>query len=171
MRVDLTTYIPAPIDVVFAFLDDPANTLEFAGHARSHVEHLQVVAVRPDGARTFDLQMRSGGKTWVQTIDQEVRQSPTRLMTRGWTWTIDREQPVLTVTTDRRLYAEGEGTRLHVTVETRLDHPWKRPYWAIVGWRQRGAMRLGLEHQIHLITERLAARDATPASSGDIPER
>ena len=50
MKVSLSAMIEAPIDEVFAYFDDPANTLEFTSHAKS----FDVVSVAPDDRRTFD---------------------------------------------------------------------------------------------------------------------
>ncbi len=160
MRINLGAFVAAPIQDVFAFFDDPANTLEFNTHAR----RFEVVAVQPDGRRTIDFEMNSGAKTWMQTVEQEVREPPTKLVTRGGTWTSDRRTFLMTVTTDRSFSVEGDGTRLDVTVEFRLDQPWRRPFWTVLSWIQRGATQLELEHQLYYMTDLIAARHKRNAS-------
>lgn len=166
MKVSLSAMIEAPIDEVFAYFDDPANTLEFTSHAKS----FDVVSVAPDDRRTFDVHMRSGGLTWTQTVEQVVRERPTRLLTRGGTWTTDRGRLGLLVTTDRRFSPDGYGTRLDVTVEYLLDQPRRRAFLALLNWLQRGETRLELEHQLRLMAGLIEARHDAQAA-GDIRER
>jgi hypothetical protein len=142
--------IPAPIDEVFAFFDDPDNTLEFNDHAESFT----LVEVQPDGRRTIDIAMRSGSASWVQTYEQVIREPPVRLVTEGHTWTTDRDRPTLALVTDRRLSAEGDGTRLSVTVGVRTPG---RPVQSVLNWIRRGAFKAELEHQLSAIAERFAA--------------
>jgi hypothetical protein len=151
VAIKLSKVIRAPVDDVFGFLDDPAKTLEFNDHAVD----FEVVDVQPDGRRTFDVVMRSGAREWMQTIEQVVREPPTRLMTRGGSWSTDRRQWLLTITTDRRFTTEGDGTRVDVTIDARLDHPFRRPFRAILNWLQRGATRTEFEHQLDFIARRI----------------
>jgi hypothetical protein len=162
MKVSLSAVIAVPIDEVFAYFDDPRNTLEFTSHAKS----FDIVTVEPDGRRTIDVHMRSGAKTWTQTIEQVVRDPPTRLATRGWTWTTDRNPVGLSVTTDRRFLPEGDGARLDVTVEYVLEQPMRRPFWALVNRLQEGGVRLELEQQLRLMAGLIEARHRVQASGG-----
>ena len=151
MTIRLRKLIRAPIDEVFAFFDDPLKTLEFNDHA----VHFDVVEVQPDGRRTFDVVMRAGAKQWMQTVEQVVREPPTRLLTRGGSWTRDRGRWVLTVTTDRRFTQEGGGTRVDATIETHVDDPFRHPFGAILNWVQQGAARTEFEHQLHFMATRI----------------
>lgn len=158
MTVNLSKVIHAPIDDVFGFFDDQAKTMEFNAHAVD----LEVVDVQPDGRRTFDIVMRSDAMTWMQTVEQVVRERPTRLVTRGGSWTTDRRHWVLTFTADRRFTTEGDGTRVDVTFDIHLDHPFRRPLQAIRNWLYQGATRTELEHQLVLMARRIegtAARE------------
>jgi carbon monoxide dehydrogenase subunit G len=160
-RVHVNAYVHAPIEEVFDFFDDPDNTLEFNEHA----ERFEVVEVRPDGRRTIDVVMQAGRKRWMQTVEQVVRDPPTRLTTRGGTWTTQRDQLILKATTDRRFSVEGDGTRVDVAIDLRLQRPLQRPFWAVLGWLQRGAARRQFEHQMSLVAQRLAERgQPTPFS-------
>src|SRR5690349_13368178 len=103
MQLELGVSIPAGVEEVFDFLDDPANTLRLGGHGAEHAAGIAVVASQPDGRRTFDIRMRAGGRAWTQTVEQVVRERPTRLVTRGWTWVNDRSETYLLITTDRQL--------------------------------------------------------------------
>jgi hypothetical protein len=151
MAIHLSKVIRAPIHEVFAFFDDPIKMLEFNEHA----VHFDVVDAQPDGRRTFDVVMRAGAKQWTHTIEQVVREPPTRLLTRGGSWTTDRGQWLLRVTTDRRFSAEGDGTRVDATIETNVDDPVHHPFGAILNWVQQGAARAEFERQLDAITARI----------------
>jgi hypothetical protein len=147
--------IRAPIDEVFSFFDDPSSTLEFNPHA----ERLEVVDQQPDGRRTYDVMMHSDTHEWMQTVEQVLREPPTRLITRGGSWTTDRDRWLLTITTDRRFSPAGEGTRVDVTIESRLDQPLRRPLQAVRNWLWRGAAQQEFEHQLALIAKRLESHN------------
>jgi uncharacterized protein YndB with AHSA1/START domain len=149
----ITRLVRAPIEEVFAFFDDPANTLEFNPHA----ERFDVIDHQPDGRRTYDVVMHSDTNDWMQTVEQVLREPPTRLVTRGGSWTTDRRSWLLTITTDRRFSVEGDGTRIDVTIESRLDQPLRRPLQAVRNWLWRGAAQQEFEHQLALIAKRLDA--------------
>jgi hypothetical protein len=151
MAIELTKYIRAPIDDVFAFFADPANTVEFNEHA----VRFEVVNAQPDGRRTFDVLMRAGAKEWMQTIEEVVRQQPTRLWTRGGSWNTVRGEWILTVTTDRRFSTEDDGTRAYVTIETSPAHPFRHPFRVILNWIQQGAARTAFERQLDAIAARI----------------
>jgi polyketide cyclase/dehydrase/lipid transport protein len=159
MAISLSKIIRAPIEDVFAFFDDFAKTMEFNVHA----VRFEVVDAQPDGRRTVDVLMRADPKEWMQTIEQVIRKPPTRLVTRGGTWTTDRRRWLLTVTTDRRFTRETDGTRVTVTLENRLVHPLRRPHWAILNWLHQGATRREFEHQLNLIGARI---EGAPGSAG-----
>ena len=97
MALDISRLIRAPIEDVFSFFDDPSNTLEFNPHA----ERFEIIDQQPDGRRTYDVVMRSDANEWMQTVEQVLREPPTRLVTRGGSWTTDRQNWLLTITTDR----------------------------------------------------------------------
>jgi hypothetical protein len=151
MEIKLSRFISAPIDVVFAFFDDPANTLQVNEHAARY----EVVDEQPDGRRTYDVTMRAGAREWMQTIEQVVREPHERLTTRGGSWTTDRRSWLLTVTTDRRFSSEDDGTRVDVNIDSRLDRPYRRPVQAIQNWLHRGAARAEFEDQLAVIAARI----------------
>jgi hypothetical protein len=151
MEIKLSRFISAPIHVVFAYFDDPANTLQVNEHAVCY----EVVDEQPDGRRTFDVTMRAGTEDWMQTVEQVVREPHSRLMTRGGSWTTDRRDWLLTVTTDRRLATEGDGTHVDVTIESTLNRPFRRPFQTIRNWLQRGATRAEYEYQLEAIADRI----------------
>jgi uncharacterized protein YndB with AHSA1/START domain len=153
MATHISRMIRAPIEEVFSFFDDPSSTIEFNPHA----ERFEVVDQQPDGRRTYDVVMHSDTNGWMQTVEQVLREPPTRLVTRGGSWTADRNRWLLTITTDRRFTAEGDGTRVEVTIETRLDQPLRRPVQAVRNWLWRGAAQQAFEHQLALIAKRLEA--------------
>lgn len=159
MRWDFTISIGVPIEEVFAFFDDPIASIPFQEHAAEHFKGSRVVEVLPDGRRTIDLEMQAGSRTWTQTIVQEVREPPTRLVARSYTWTRDREDRVSTIATDRRLSAAGGATRLDVAVTFSLERPWRKPL-AVLFNRVVGntAGRLEMEHDLHAIAEYLEGR-------------
>jgi len=154
MAINLSKLIRAPVEDVFAFFDDQVNTMEFNAHAVS----LEVVDVQPDGRRTFDIVMRSDALEWMQTVEQTIRERPSRLVTRGGSWTTERGDWLLTVTTDRRFTAEGGGTRIEITIESRLDHPFLRPAQAIRNRLREGATRTEFEHQLEFMARRIEGR-------------
>jgi uncharacterized protein YndB with AHSA1/START domain len=156
---NLSKVIHAPIEDVFRFFDDPEMTLEFNTHAVS----LKVVDVQPDGRQTFDVVMRSDASEWMQTVEQVVREQPTRLTTLGGSWTTDRRHRGLTIITDRRFTTEGGGTRLDITIEGGLDHPFRRPLQAITNWLLQGVARRRWEHQLDLIASRIEDPGGTTA--------
>jgi hypothetical protein len=159
MDNQLKVFVPASLEEVFDFLDEPANGLGLGGHAAEHVAGIQVVGTEPDGRRTFDLRMRAGQRTWTQTIRQVVRQRPNRLLTEGWTWVTDRNDPYLVVTNDRRLSLQDGETRVDVAIHYELR---KRSLLAsAVGWLQRGQVRMELEHQLHFLAEHFASRGSS----------
>src|SRR5690349_17117412 len=114
MVTRLTRLIHAPIDEVFAFFDDPAGTMRFSPHA----EAFEVIERQPDGRCTYDIRMRADTREWMQTVEQVVREPPTRLVTRGGSWTGVRGRWALMASTDRRFTEESEGTRVDVAFET-----------------------------------------------------
>jgi len=146
MRFDFGVFVPGSIEEVFDFLDNPSNTIGLGGHAAEHVRGITEVATDDAGRRTFDFKMQAGPRTWTQTLQQVVRDRPTRLVTRSWTWVNDREDPALVVMTDRRLVVESGGTRLSMTIE------YEAQKWTLfargLNWLQRGHTRLELEHQL-----------------------
>lgn len=154
MATRISRIIRAPIDEVFSFFDDPSSTFEFNPHA----ERFDVVDEQPDGRRTYDVVMHSDTNDWMQTVEQVLREPPTRLVTRGGSWTRDRQRWLLTITTDRLFSPEGDGTRVDVTIESRLDQPLRRPLQAVRNWLWRGAAHHEFEHQLALIAERLEAQ-------------
>ena len=79
MATSLSKFIRAPVDEVFAFFDDPWNTLQVNPHAVSY----EVADTQPDGRRTIDIVMRAGTREWMQTMNRSSRESPTRVVTRG----------------------------------------------------------------------------------------
>jgi hypothetical protein len=155
MAISLSELIHAPIEDVFGFFDDFEKTMEVNVHA----VHFEVVDAKPDGRRTIDVLMRAGPREWMQTIEQVVREPPTRLLTRGGTWTNDRERWLLTLTTDRRFTREADGTRVDVILQSRLDHSLRRPFHAIINRLRRDATRREFEHQLKLI---VALIEGTP---------
>jgi uncharacterized protein YndB with AHSA1/START domain len=106
MDMRISRMIRAPIADVFAFFDDPSSVIEFSPHA----VRLEGMEVRPDGRRTYDVVMHSKTNDWMQTVEQVLRQPPTRLVTRGGSWTADRNRWLVTLTTDRRLSPHPAGT-------------------------------------------------------------
>ena len=152
MKATFSRLVRAPLDDVFAFFDNPTNTLEFNPHA----EGFETVDLQPDGRRTYDVVMRSEGKRWMQTVEQVVRYPPTRLVTRGGSWTTDRRRLLLTIITDRRFSIERDGTRLDITIE--LKQPRSRPLQAVRNWLSRGAAQQEFEHQLGLMVERIEAQ-------------
>ncbi len=157
MAIHLSKFIRAPVEDVFAFFDDQANTMEFNAHAVS----LEVVDVQPDGRRTVDIVMKSDALEWMQTVEQVIRERPTRLVTRGGSWTDERGNWLLTVTTDRRFTSEGDGTRVEITIDSRLDHPFLRPAQAIRNRLRQGATRTEFEHQLEFMARRIEGRRGT----------
>lgn len=91
----------------------------------------------------------------MQTIEQFVCEPPTRLTTRGGSWTSDRTQWLLTVGTDRRFSIEEDGTRVDVTVESRLDYPFRRTLHSNRNWLHQGGARSEFEQQLDLIANRI----------------
>jgi uncharacterized protein YndB with AHSA1/START domain len=150
----LSRHIDAPLEHVFSFFDDPSNTIEFNEHA----VQFDSVDVQPDGRRTVDVVMGAGSRQWMQTVEQVLRDPPRRLITSGSTWSTDRGHHLLTVTTDRRFSAEGDGTRVDVIIHSRLHQPLRRPVQAIVNWLQRGATQAEFERQLGLIAKRIEER-------------
>ena len=144
MTIELSRFIHAPIDEVFAFFDDPANTLPF----NEHVIRFEVIDEQPDGRRAVDVVMGAGERRWMQTIGQIVREPPTRLVTRSGTWEAEGDPWVATLVTDRRFVAEGGGTRLDVKVDFRLADPWRHPMKVIQNWIHRDAVRTEFEQQL-----------------------
>lgn len=153
MTTRISRHVRALIEDVFAFFDDLSHTLEFNPHA----ERIDVVHHKPDGRRTYDVVMRTDTNEWMQTVEQVLREPPTRLVTRGGSWTNDRRKWLLTIATDRRFSVDGDGTRIDITIESRLDQPLRRPLQAIRNWLWRGAAQRGFEHQLALIAKRLEA--------------
>ena len=156
MVMKLSRHIQAPIDQVFAFFDDPAKTLEFSPHA----ERFELTEEKSDGRRTYDVWIRSDARHWRQTVEQVLREPPSRLTSRGESWTSDRSRWLLRVTTDRCFTVEGDGTRVDVTAETQLAHPLRRPLDVIRNFLQRGAMQREFDHQLALIAKRIEAKHA-----------
>ena len=157
MEARLSKVIHAPIDEVFAFFDDPAMTLRVTDHAIGY----EVVDVQPDGRRTFDVTMRAGANEWMQTIEQVLRERPTRLVTRGGSWTTDRNALVGTVATDRLLSTERDGTRVDVTIEFHLVRPFRRPVQSVQNWLMRGRTHAVLEVQLQLISDLIEGERST----------
>ncbi len=160
MSITLSRFIDAPIDEVFAFFDDPGNTLEFNQHAAG----FDLIRVEDDGRRTVDIAMSSGSKRWMQTVAQVVREPPTRLVTTGGTWTSTRDQTILIVTTDRRFAVEGHGTRVDVVIDAALDASRGRPWQAVVNRLRMGATRAEFGRQLDQIAARIEARQREPST-------
>ena len=165
MAVNLSRLIRAPIGEVFAYFDNPANMV----HVNEHAVHYEIVDVLPDGRRTYDVRMRAGAKEWVQTIEQVVREPHERLTTRGGSWTTDRRSWLLTVTTDRRFSTDGDGTRIDVIIDARLDRPYRRPVQAIQNWLHRGAARAEFEDQLAVIAAHIEGVAEPPRRQHGIP--
>ena len=156
MKIRASVLVLGAIEDVFDFLDDPANTMMLGGHAAEHARGFTQVTGE-DGRRTFDIKMQAGGRAWTQTIQQVIRERPSRHVWEAWTWDDDRTEPHLRVTVDRMLTAEQDGTRLSTAIEYT---PAKRPLLGkLLGWLQRGQTQTELDHQLHFLAERFAARD------------
>jgi uncharacterized protein YndB with AHSA1/START domain len=159
MRWTCTIAIAAPISEVFAFFDDPVAAIRFQERAAQHFKGSEVIEVKPDGRRIIDLHMQAGNRAWTQTIVQEVREPPLRLVARSWTWTRHREDRLSTIETHRQLSPDGEGTRLEVAVTLSLEHPWRNPLAAVLNrLTANSAARLEMEHSLHAIAEHLEGR-------------
>ena len=154
MAFEIIRSVKAPIDRVFAFFDDPANTVETSPHA----ERFEVIDMKPDGRRTYDVWMPADDRDWMQTIEQVLREPPHRLITRGGSWTADRSECLLTIVTDRQFSADGDGTRVYVTIETRLCRPLRHPLQALRNWLQSGYAQREFEHRFALIAKRIEAQ-------------
>ena len=102
--------------------------------------------------------MRSDTLEWMQTVEQIIRERPTRLVTRGGSWTTVRGDWLLTVTTDRRFTTEGDATRVEITIDSRLDHPFLRPAQAIRNRLREGATRTEFDYQLELMARRIEGR-------------
>ncbi len=157
MTVILNAIVRAPIDDVFGYFDLVENTAT----ASEHAIRADVVDVQPDGRRTWDVVMVAGAKQWTQSIEQVVRERPLRLTTRSWSWTRDRQQPVLTLITDRRFSSEPGGTRVDATIDYQLVRPWRHPFLATVNWLRRGSAQREFERQLSVIVQRIEARRVT----------
>jgi uncharacterized protein YndB with AHSA1/START domain len=151
MTIELSRLVHAPIEEVFAFFDDPANTLPF----NEHVIRFEVIDEQPDGRRAFDVVMGAGERRWMQTVGQVVREPPTRLVTRSGTWESEGDRWAATLVTDRRFVAEGGGTRLDVTVDFRLADPWRHPMKVLQNWIQRDAVGPEFERQLDSMVRRI----------------
>ncbi len=157
MTVILSAIVRAPIDEVFGYFDLAENTAV----ASEHAVRVDVVDIQPDGRRTCDVVMVAGARQWMQSIEQVVREPPLLLTTRSWTWTRDREQPLLTVLTDRRFSSEPGGTRIDATIDYQLDRPWRRPFLVMTNWLRRGAAQREFERQLSKIVQRIEAGRVT----------
>ncbi|HEX9549852.1 MAG TPA: SRPBCC family protein [Candidatus Limnocylindrales bacterium] len=156
MRFEVSADIPAPVEEVFDFPGDQANALKLNERAADHVVGFDIVDTAPDGRRTVDVRMQAGKRAWIQTIEQVVRERPSRLVTRGWTWTERRDEPLMVVMNDRRLAEAASATRLTITADYELR---KAPLTArIMARLQRGATRLELVNGLHLLIDHFASR-------------
>jgi hypothetical protein len=151
MAIELTRFVLASVEEVFAFFDDPANTLTFSDHAVG----FHIVEAHPDGRRTFDVAMRAGRNDWTQTIEQVIREPPARLTTRSGSWNTDRGDWLITAITDRRFSTEDEGTRVDVTIEMQVHNPFRRLVYSTSNWLRRDIERRHLERQFDSIAIRI----------------
>jgi len=152
MKIGIVREINAPIEAVFAFLDNPENAVGI----NPHVVHIEVIERSPDGRQMVDAHLSSPeGLSWAQTIDQVVRQPPSRLMTRAWTWKDDRRHRFLVIETDRHLSSTGERTRLEVTIEGSIDKPFRHPLRVLQSWFHRGTAQREFERQYDIVVERI----------------
>ena len=162
MAHHLTVSIRAPVEMVFAFFDEPATTLESSPHA----ERFEVTGTSPDGCRTYDVWMGAGERRWMQTVEQVLREPPKRLVTRGWSWTDDRSKRMLTISTDRRFSADGNATRVDVVVDAQLEQPLRHPLQAVTNWLRGGATQREFEHQLLLVAKRVEALNGLATDAG-----
>ena len=70
MKINARVLIPGPIEAVFDFLDDAANTVSLGSHAADHASDVEEIARADDGRRTFDIKMAAGPRRWTQTVEQ-----------------------------------------------------------------------------------------------------
>ena len=159
MQTKLSTLIDAPIEQVFDFFDDPARAIAFQDHASQAIDRWQVIDEQPDGRRTIDFFMQTGAKRWMQTIVQEVRDRPFRLVSRSYGWAKNRDEPVSFMTSERRLSVDSGKTRVDVQVKFWLAHPWRNPLAALMNavWGNQ-AFRIEQEHALYDIAEYLEGR-------------
>ncbi len=154
--VQVSQTIEAPIERVFAFFDDPANTVAVSPHA----QRFEVIAVTADGRRTYDIWIRSVDKEWMQTVEQVLREPGSRLVTRGWSWTNDRSKAALRITTDRQFSEAGRGTRVFATIDAHVDQPLRHPVPWLRNTLARGYAQAEFEHQLAVIAKRIEAQEA-----------
>lgn len=167
MRHRVGVFISAPIEVVFAFYDDPANVARLRDDPE--LVRSDVREVRPDGSRTFDLTFRDAHSQWVQTYIQDVREAPYRHVIRAWTWTADRAKPIAAQRTERRLVAVGLGTRVELDAEMHYPDPWRHLPEVVSAWLWGyAAARSDLEHSLHRAAEHLEQTDGSPPLPRDI---
>jgi uncharacterized protein YndB with AHSA1/START domain len=153
MRFEVGRSIAAPIENVFAFFDDPHNTIAYSPHAR----RVKVIETRADGCRTYDVWMQGHDKAWMQTVEQVLREPPRRLVNRSWSWSDDRSKRVLSITSDRQFSEDVGNTFARVWIDVSLVQPLRRPFDAARNLIFRGATQLEFEHQLDVIGKRIEA--------------
>jgi carbon monoxide dehydrogenase subunit G len=137
--------MPAPIEAVFEFFDDPDNVLEFNSGAE-RIEHLERT---PDGRYVADIAMRGRrGHPYVIRSEQLVREPPHRMTIRASGSGLTSEQR-------REFRSDRTGTEVTLAVTLTYDRAVLGRFLEIV---QRGQVRVELEAILQEIAERLANR-------------
>ena len=113
-RVRQSVSIRAPVEAVFAYLDDPKNGLALVPNL---VEVKEVVPLQNGGQRIHFVSLGRGGKP-CEWVSEHLERIPDRLV-------VVRSSTEGVVTTARRRFEPtAEGTRLTGEVEYRIEVPW-----------------------------------------------
>lgn len=149
-RVRQAILIAAPVETVFAYLDEPENGLALV----SQLVEVREVASLPNGGhrlRFVALGRRGTPCEWVsETLERVPNQTVVvRAQTEGYT-----------STAVRRLDETPDGTRLSGEVEYRIDVPWPQKLLVpVMEFQARRPMRKQLRTVLELVKARVEADD------------
>jgi uncharacterized protein YndB with AHSA1/START domain len=145
--ISASAWIPAPVEDVFAFFDDPDSILEFfPGDPR-----IKVFGRSPDGRLSYELTCTGRkGKEFRMTGRQLIREPPSRIVTES-------VGPRFKGISERTLSPQGEGTRVTITARTRFHLGMFGP---IVELLQREHIRLEVNAVLQAVALRFAERPA-----------
>jgi len=147
-RVRQAVVIDAPVEKVFAYLDDPENSLALVPQL---VEVKEIEPLPNGGHRIRFVALGRGGRL-CEWVSEHLEREPNRLVV------VRARTEGVTTTAVRRFEETAKGTRLTGEVEYRVDIPWpQKALVPVIELQWRRAARKQLRTLLETVKGRVEA--------------
>jgi len=153
-RIRQVISIGAPVEKVFAYLDEPENGLALV----PQLVEVKEVAPLPNGGHRLRFVARGRRGQLCEWLSETVERVPNQLVA------VRAETEGYTSTAVRRLEETLAGTRLSGEVEYRIEVPWPQKVLVpVMEFQARRPMRKQLRTVLELVKARIEADDGRGA--------